>query len=342
MNILTVFKREWTYLLIFFCLLIVIACDRSDRDQPKVGMFVFGEGYSDAGWRENCRKGIMMAFDEFEFDTLFLSAKSGLQEVMDEFPKQGVDLLVLGGMVAEAEMLVTARNNPEMKFVIVDDRYTGDLKNVRSIDYAGEEACFPLGFLAAAWAELNDPEQPVVGIVAGMDLPPVRRLFEAYEMGVNHFNNSFSREVGFRLSILNSFDDDGLGYLVGDSLVNYQGADVIAVLAGNAGNGSLRAAKANGKWGVGIDVDQYYSLPDVKDILLSSCIKRLDTTIYTVTVQYLSGQADVEMVHLGTLANHGVALAPYHKFDALIPDSIKQAVTSLKNDIIDGKRNPRL
>jgi basic membrane lipoprotein Med (substrate-binding protein (PBP1-ABC) superfamily) len=131
-----------------------------------------------------------------------------------------------------------------------------------------------------------------------MELPPVRRTFEAYEMGIAYFNNKYKRDVQSRLSIINSFDDDDLGYRVGDSLVNQQGADVIAVLAGNAGNGSLRAAKENGNWGIGIDVDQYYSLPEVSDILLSLCIKRLDTTIYTVTVQYLAGQEDVEKVHV--------------------------------------------
>ena len=123
---------------------------------------------------------------------------------------------------------------------------------------------------------------------------------------------------------------------MGDSLVNQQGADVIVVLAGNAGSGSLRAAKDNGKWGIGIDVDQYYSLPDVSDILLSSCIKRLDTTIYTVTTQYLSGQVDVEKVHVGTLANHGVALAPYHDFENRIPDSIKTEIEVIKEGIIAG------
>jgi basic membrane lipoprotein Med (substrate-binding protein (PBP1-ABC) superfamily) len=34
-------------------------------------------------------------------------------------------------------MLITAENNPGMQFVIVDDRYDGELENVRSINYLG-------------------------------------------------------------------------------------------------------------------------------------------------------------------------------------------------------------
>jgi basic membrane lipoprotein Med (substrate-binding protein (PBP1-ABC) superfamily) len=79
------------------------SCDKGTKNgQTKVGMFVYGDGYSDAGWRENCKKGVMMAFDEYSIDTLFLSATSNIKETMDIFPAEGVDLLILGGMVAEA------------------------------------------------------------------------------------------------------------------------------------------------------------------------------------------------------------------------------------------------
>jgi len=40
--------------------------------------------------------------------------------------------------------------------------------------------------------------------------------------------------------------------------------------------------------------------------------------------------------YIGTLANGGVALAPYHDFDSTIPAALKNEVAQLKAGIVDG------
>jgi basic membrane protein A len=42
-------------------------------------------------------------------------------------------------------------------------------------------------------------------------------------------------------------------------------------------------------------------------------------------------------VLVGTLANGGVGLAPFHNFDSKVPDQVKTDVKSIASDISSGK-----
>src|SRR4029079_10405890 len=54
-----------------------------------------------------------------------------------------------------------------------------------------------------------------------------------------------------------------------------QGVDVVFQVAGLTGAGVLRAPCSAKVYGIGVDVDQYLSLPDSKGCIISSAEKRL-------------------------------------------------------------------
>ncbi|MCL2490882.1 MAG: BMP family ABC transporter substrate-binding protein, partial [Propionibacteriaceae bacterium] len=56
-----------------------------------------------------------------------------------------------------------------------------------------------------------------------------------------------------------------------------------------------------------------------------------DTINATASGQYSSTP------YVGTLANGGVGIAPFHNFDSKIPQDVKDKVTQLQQDIISGK-----
>ncbi|MBC7265207.1 MAG: BMP family ABC transporter substrate-binding protein, partial [Chloroflexi bacterium] len=41
-------------------------------------------------------------------------------------------------------------------------------------------------------------------------------------------------------------------------------------------------------------------------------------------------------VYVGTLKNNGVGIAPFHEFDAKVPDSLKAELEEIKAALIDG------
>jgi basic membrane protein A len=84
-----------------------------------------------------------------------------------------------------------------------------------------------------------------------------------------------------------------------------------------------------------VDVDQYYTVPNEADILLTSTMKRLDNAVFAVVESVLNDTFPGGSVYVGTLENGGVGMAPYHDFEDQIPDELKQEIEA----IIEGVRN---
>ncbi len=64
-----------------------------------------------------------------------------------------------------------------------------------------------------------------------------------------------------------------------------------------------------------MDVDQYMSLPDVQDILLTSAVKSLDRAVFETVSAVMRGEYESNGEYVGTLMNGGVKLAPFHDFE---------------------------
>lgn len=333
-------KNSYLPVILIILLSLMVSCKKDETQKiNKIGMFTYGIDYNDAGFKQNCRDGLLRARKEYSFDTLFAASLNNFQEELDYFPLNDFDLVFQAGLIGEPEMLITAANNPDVEFVIVDNYYEGTLNNIQTIFFMIDEAAFPLGFLAAAWADMKDPANPVVGIVGGMDVSSVHRFIDSYDLAVKFYNKKYNRNVSSIIAYTNDFEDVDRGHFVADSLIKLAGVDVIMPAAGYSGNGCLVAAKDNAKWGIGVDVDQYYSLPEVSGILLSSCIKRLDNAIYSVAVANITGQIYEDKIYVGNLLNNGVGIAPYHDFENQIPDSIKNIIETIKSGITAGTIN---
>ncbi|MCJ7618640.1 MAG: SUMF1/EgtB/PvdO family nonheme iron enzyme, partial [Anaerolineae bacterium] len=95
-------------------------------------------------------------------------------------------------------------------------------------------------------------------------------------------------------------------------------------------------AKERGVWGVGVDVDQYNTLPNEKDILITSTIKRLDMAVFNTVKSVLDGTFAGGGFYVGTLANEGVGMAAFHDFEGQIPAQIVADLEEIRLGIIDG------
>jgi basic membrane protein A len=84
-------------------------------------------------------------------------------------------------------------------------------------------------------------------------------------------------------------------------------------------------------------VDQYFTLPNEKDILITSCMKRLDNAVYTVTEALTKDEFPGGSVYVGTLDNGGVGLAPFHDFEGEIPAELAAEVEAIQEAIIAGE-----
>ena len=169
-----------------------------------------------------------------------------------------------------------------------------------------------------------------------MQIPPVEQFIVAYEAGVDYYNQQKGKDVQVKGVYVGDFESPDEGKIQGFSLID-EGVDVIFGVGGKTGNGGLAAAKERGKWGVGVDVDQYFTLPNEKDILITSCVKRLDNAVFSVVDSSLHDKFPGGGVYVGTLDNGGVGLAPFHDFEGEIPDELKAEVEAIVQAIVAGE-----
>jgi basic membrane protein A len=309
-------------------------CESGDL---KVGMVSDVGGIDDASFNQNTWDGLAKADEEMNVCSKFIEsqAQADYEKNITEFAEQGYDLIITVGFLLGDATAKMAGEYPDVKLAIVDYAYDPGIENVQGIVFNTDEAAFPVGYLAAAWADLKDPDDPQVGYIGGMQIPPVEIFIVAYEAGVQYYNDQNGTNVQVKGVYVGDFEAPDQGKVQGNSLID-EGVDVIFGVGGKTGNGGLTAAKERGKWGIGVDVDQYYTLPNEKDILITSCMKRLDNAVYTVVEDTLADKFQGGGVYVGTLTNGGVGMAPFHDFEDEIPSEVKQALDAIQQGIIAG------
>jgi len=110
---------------------------------------------------------------------------------------------------------------------------------------------------------------------------------------------------------------------------------VVFGVGGNTGNGGLQAAKEAGLMAIGVDVDQYNTYPEVKDVLLSSAAKNVDVAVYEYLKTVKNGTSKPGVV-TANIVNGGVGLAPFHDWDSKIPQTVKDKITEATKGLKDG------
>jgi basic membrane protein A len=331
--------RKWVFATIAMLLVLSLAlagCGGTAGEGLKVGMVSDVGGVDDASFNQNTWDGLQRAQEELGVQTQFIEsqAQADYEKNITEFAEQDYDLIITVGFLLGDATAKMAEQYPDTNMAIIDVVYDPPIPNVAGIAFNVDEAAFPIGYLAAGWASLQDPGDPQVGYVAGMQIPPVEQFIVAYEAGVDYYNQQKGANVQSKGVYVGDFEAPDQGKIQGQSLID-EGVDVIFGVGGKTGNGGIAAAKENGKWGIGVDVDQYFTLPNEKDILITSCMKRLDNAVYGVVELLTEDEFPAGDVYVGTLENEGVGLAPYHDYEDQIPDELKQEV----NDIVEGVKN---
>jgi basic membrane protein A len=115
--------------------------------------------------------------------------------------------------------------------------------------------------------------------------------------------------------------------------VGEQGADIIFHAAGLTGLGAIQAAKDAGILAIGVDVDQNNVAPDT---VLTSAIKKIPESVYVVLESVANDNFEGGTKSYG-LAEDATGIAPFHGFDDVVPQEVKDAVATAREDILSGE-----
>lgn len=298
--------------------------------RPKVGVVIDLDAENDKSFMEYTLKGARSAAEAagLEFTYVGSPSASDYERSIESLIAEGVDLVVTVGFRMGDATAKTARKHPDIRFVILDNAYVpgsgcsetvqdcytaeGGLANVTSLMFAEDEVGYLAGVLAGCMSQSG-----TIASVAAMEIPPVVR----YVVGFQNGARSARPDIQLLNQYIPDFNDQATGKVVGQRFIS-QGADVIFGLGGSTGNGGLLAAQEAGVMAIGVDVDQYYSFPQVKEVLITCAMKNVDVAAATAVRDFAAGQLQAG-IRTSTLANGGVGLAPFHDWEIHIPQDCR-------------------
>ncbi|MFE9205261.1 BMP family protein [Micromonospora sp. NPDC007230] len=278
------------------------------------------------------------ANDNIDIKYVASKAEADYEVNLTGFVNQKCDfILAVGGLMSDATKKA-ATANPNQQFGIVDSN--PGVANVYPMQFDTAQAAFQAGYLAAGMSKTGK-----VGTYGGLPIPPVTIFMDGFADGVAYFNKTKSKNVQVlgwdkatqKGSFTNDFTKQDEGKKVSDALVA-QGADIIMPVAGGAGLGTTAAAQASGgKYSViWVDTDGCKSTPNCP-ALVTTVVKNIQDAVKDAVLKAAGGEKlQATPGFVGTLANNGVSIAPFHDFDSKVPADLKAEVDKIKADIAAG------
>ena len=313
-------------------------------------------GLGDKGFNDLAMKGLDDA-KALGYDTAFAEAQGAtdyagnIQRLIDE----GCQTIVTVGFTQGEATVAATLANPEINFGQVDATWpeagpdftpgtADDLPfppNFTGLDFQIDEAAMLAGYLAAGFSETGK-----IGTYGGAQFPGVTRFMDGMYAGIKYYNEKnktnvkllgwdAAKQTGTFVGGDNPWGDPAKGEQLAQTFMD-QGADIVHPVAGGTGNGTIKAMLAAGKYAIGVDTDQAVSLPEYAGALMTSAQKAIDVAVLDLIKKNDGGDPGGEN-YIGTLANNGVAMAPFHDFEGKFAADLVAAVDALKADIAAGK-----
>ncbi len=321
-----------------------VAAAPTDTPAPAKAAFSVGQvtdvgGIDDKSFNQTAWAGVQRAIDELGVTGVFLESQqqTDYEKNLNELVAQKKDLIVTVGFLLADATKAAAEANPESKFAIIDSNSSAP--NVKGLLFDTSQPGFLAGYLAAGMTETG-----TVCTFGGLNIPPVTDFMVGFTHGANYYNQQKGAEVevlgwdnaandGVFAGNFESTDD---GRRLAEVFFD-EGCDVIFPVAGPVGLGSAAAAQERGLMMIGVDSDQFLSAPEFGDVFLSSVLKKMDASVFDTIAALVDGSLTLGDDYLGTLANDGVGLAPYHDFEDKVPAELTAQIEQVIQDIIDGK-----
>ncbi len=318
-----------------------------EKSDYKVCMVSDAGGWDDHSFNQSGKEGFDKAVKEFGLDESDAESKdqSDYTSNVDQMVQQGCKLTYGVGFNLAATMTKSAQDNTDLNYALIDSPFTDakgavqTLNNAKPLLFKSNEAGFLAGYVAAGYSKSGK-----IATFGGQEIPSVTVFMDGYADGVAQFNKDNGKSVKLlgwdkdkqKGSFANSFDDQGKGKTLAEEFLS-QGADVIMPVAGPVNLGAAAAVKKAGGDNavVWTDSDGYESAADYKDIILTSTLKEISNAVYDTAKEGKDGNFKSE-AYIGTLANDGVGIAPYHDFDSKLSDDLKKKVEDLKKQVADG------
>jgi len=248
---------------------------------------------------------------------------------MQLFIDKGYDVIVTVGYALGTATVEMAKANPNVKFIGVDQgQWSETVPNVAGLVFDEGKSGFLAGVLAGSLTKTN-----TVAAVLGTDLiPPVVFFNLGYIAGAKYVNPDINVISTYHPGGLDvAFTDPEWGAATAKQALE-QGADVVFGAGGKTGNGAIiETASKPGAFCIGVDSDQWGTVPEAHPCLISSAMKLITPGVFDL-IKLAKDGAFPSGNFFG-----GAGLAPFHDFESVVTQAIKDKLAQAEADYDAGK-----
>jgi basic membrane protein A and related proteins len=264
--------------------------------------------------------------------------------IINTFLSQKCNIIVTLGFAMGDATKAAATANASQKFSIVDNSYSPTLPNVDALVFNTVQDAFLGGYLAAGMTKTGK-----VATFGGQEFPTVTIYMDGYWDGVQYYNQKHGTHVQVlgwneqtqKGSFTGDFTNQTKGQTLTQTFIS-EGADIIFPVAGNVGLGAAKAVqsadsaagsnKVNMMW---VDVDGCVSAATYCPYFITSVEKGVVASVSGAVTSAANGTFKGG-TYIGTLANGGAVLAPYHDFSSKVPAALQSELATIKAGIESG------
>jgi basic membrane protein A and related proteins len=311
-----------------------ITTDDSNCAAPEnfcVGLVTDTGKVDDKSFNQSAWEGVQEAAGELGAFTKYVETvdPKDYANNMQQFIEKKYDVIVTVGFLMGEASVVAAKANPDINFIGVDQFQGEEIKNLTGLVFNEDNAGYAAGYLAGLMTKTNK-----IGSALGTDtVPPVKLFGEGYKAGAIAANPDVKVTLVYH-EPNNAFNDPEWGAAESKKQLA-QGNDIIFAAGGNTGNGGLiEIAKAKGAgttvFCIGVDTDQYFTVPQAQKCLLTSAEKKLKDGTADLVLKAYQGEFP------GGNYFGNVGLAEFHDTASAVPADVKAKVDAVIAGLADG------
>jgi basic membrane protein A len=305
----------------------------------------------DKSFFDSAKRGLDMMAKELGYETKVVEMgydrnkwEPGLEEAAatDDY-----DVLVAGTFDMSGYVQAVAPKYPNKKFWTFDagpdfEKCEGGCKNVYSIYFKQNEGSYLLGVamgeLVKAKTLPGQGDRTKVGIIGGADFPVINDFIVGFkqgykEAGMNPETDVIVQYVGGD----NPFSNPAKGKEIAKSMYA-QGAVLVWGVAGSSGNGAFEAAAEDGLYALGVDSDQYLTIPDAKQkaTIVTSMLKNVDAGLFRAAKMDAEGKLKYGTGENVGAADDAVGVADNENYQKFVSKDIQAKVAAAFEKVKSG------
>ncbi len=286
---------------------------------------------NDKSFNQSAWEGVQQAQKQFGGEAQYIETVDSRDYAKNiaAFADLHYDVVVTVGYSLSEATISAAAIYPNTHFIGVDQFQAEPIQGVAGLVFPEDKAGFLVGALASMMSKSHK-----IGAVCGTEaIPAIWRFGEGYKAGAAYADKqkdtSTEVYVVYHSNDDKAFADPEWGAKTATSMID-QGTDVIFSCGSATGDSALVTAAQAKLYVIGVDIDQYLTLPEAAPRMLSSAVKLITPGVFDL----------IKLAQEGNFpsGNHfgNVSYAPFHELDNEVPADVKAEMKKINAGLMDG------